>query len=133
MTAKTVVRNPLIKGWGRGPEDEWRRVGGPMGLLRTRTPFANTRGSFTASDNRHCDGPYGQLPGPFIDQIADRTWQYMVWSYATPIAGVDMAGELWIPSIKYSVTTSQHQGVCRAWLQDDAGLSFGWTPEDETE
>lgn len=132
MIGQKIVRNPLIKTWGKGPEDEWRRVGGPLGLLATRTPFANASGTASASDCVHYfNGPRGQLPAPFIDQLEERTWQYMVWSYATPIAGVDMAGHLWIPSVTYSNTTSTLQGYCRAWLLDDWGHNFGWNPEDE--
>lgn len=43
--------------------------------------------------------------------------QYMVFSYATPIAEIDLlTGKTWISSNKYSVTTSRHQNLIRrAW------------------
>ena len=38
---------------------------------------------------------------------------YVVYSYATPIAWHTEAGVWYIPAIKYSVTTSKHQNVVR--------------------
>ena len=38
---------------------------------------------------------------------------YVVYSYGTPIAYRTAAGEWTIPSAKYSVTTSKHQGTTR--------------------
>lgn len=42
-----------------------------------------------------------------------RTW---VYSYGTPIAWVTVHGTVVIPDESYSVTTSGHQGLCRAYL-----------------
>lgn len=40
---------------------------------------------------------------------------YTVLSYGTPIAWV-ADGELCIPVVSYSVTTTQHQNLCRTYL-----------------
>lgn len=50
----------------------------------------------------------GQLPGHYIDSFAHA--KYAVFSYDTPIAWLN-EDDVWItPGIKYSVTTSKHQG-----------------------
>ncbi|MGW0804750.1 hypothetical protein [Nonomuraea sp. NPDC002799] len=41
---------------------------------------------------------------------------YVVLSYATPIAWVRVDGEVIIPECRYSLITTRHQRLCRAWL-----------------
>lgn len=41
---------------------------------------------------------------------------YTVLSYATPIAYVTKDGAVRVPDARYSVTTTQHQGMCRVYL-----------------
>ena len=47
----------------------------------------------------------------------DERHQYVVWSYATPIAWVTASGRVIIPDAKYSATTTRYQNKCRAWLR----------------
>lgn len=44
------------------------------------------------------------------------TIKVTVYSYATPIAWIYHDGTVEVPDYSYSVTTSGHQGLCRAWL-----------------
>jgi len=59
----------------------------------------------------------GQLPKEHRAQLrADLNTHgrvYVVWSYATPIAWTTPDGETRVPDVKYSVTTSRHQGYAR--------------------
>jgi hypothetical protein len=41
---------------------------------------------------------------------------YVVMSYRTPIAWVTSGGDAYVPAVKYSPTTSRHQGQCRRGL-----------------
>ncbi len=41
------------------------------------------------------------------------TGVYVVFSYSTPIAWENADGTLYVPEVKYSVTTSRHQSHCR--------------------
>lgn len=66
--------------------------------------------------------PGGYLPPEwaarfYADQAAGI--DYLVRSYGTPIGWVTAAGEYVIPDVKYSVTTSRHQGYLRqAWMPE---------------
>lgn len=51
---------------------------------------------------------YGTRPG-----AEDADVLYVVFSYATPIAWFTAADGWVVPDVKYSVTTSKHQGVVR--------------------
>jgi hypothetical protein len=54
----------------------------------------------------------GQLPQEFRDQLALDRPDFIVYSYATPIAWHSDKG-WFIPEVKYSVTTSKHQNYVR--------------------
>jgi hypothetical protein len=54
---------------------------------------------------------FGRLPDEYHD--ACRTAHYWIYSYATPIAWYNENDSLVKPNIRYSVTTSKHQG--RIW------------------
>jgi hypothetical protein len=62
----------------------------------------------------------GQLPTEWAiryrTDTKDPSVVYTVLSFATPIAWVRADGAVVIPDERYSVTTSRHQGMCRAWL-----------------
>jgi hypothetical protein len=81
------------------------------------------------------NGDFGQLPIEYADRLRrsqrERTDTYMaggsrtavadapfyvVYSYDTPIAWVTLAGEVVIPDVRYSATTSQHQAAARRAL-----------------
>lgn len=73
------------------------------GALRgqTRTPGDPVWGEST-----------GRLPREWFDSLTHA--DYVVTSYATPIAW-HVPDEGWVrPAVKYSPTTSRHQGVCPA-------------------
>lgn len=69
------------------------------------------RGSATRDSYGLRVGSYGRLLPDFGDSYRRAT--YVVWSYDTPIAWV--TDGKWVkPALKYSPTTSRHQGVCPA-------------------
>jgi hypothetical protein len=78
-------------------------------IFRDRTPF-KTGGSFHGERQ---DGPVSlawghQLPERYVTLIRKEQPDYVVYSYATPIAWHHAAG--WtIPNVKYSQTTTRHQ------------------------
>lgn len=46
-----------------------------------------------------------------LNMFEGHTFRYVVYSYQTPIAGVTTDGEILIPPVRYSRTTSRHQGL----------------------
>jgi hypothetical protein len=77
----------------------------------------------------------GHLPEPYAKRLQDAQRErtaaylagkgrnavpdaplYIIYSYETPIAWVTLAGEVVIPAIKYSQTTSRHATVARRGL-----------------
>lgn len=62
----------------------------------------------------------GQLPDEWAESAIGAS--YTVYSYDTPIAWLDSEGVWQCPDVKYSVTTSAHQGKIRTALsQINAG------------
>jgi hypothetical protein len=60
--------------------------------------------------------PKGRLPDFVADQLnARKTTIYVIFSYQTPIAwcNVGINTNWFIPDVKYSVSTSNHQSVIR--------------------
>lgn len=49
----------------------------------------------------------------FKAQLARNNVRYVLYSYNTPIAWVLYSGDWIVPDVKYSVTTSMHQGVVK--------------------
>jgi hypothetical protein len=41
---------------------------------------------------------------------------FVVWSYDTPIGWVRKDGKRTVPDVRYSLTTSKHQGIVRVYL-----------------
>ena len=73
-------------------------------LVARREPFT---GSNLQGGPRGTVGSFGYLPGEWRDQfVADRP-DYVVWSYATPIAWHGHRGWV-VPPVRYSPTTSRH-------------------------
>jgi hypothetical protein len=64
---------------------------------------------------------YGQLSRELADELAGSiaadNVDYLVYSYATPIAWTKKDGTVRIPNDRYSVTTGKHQSACRVWLK----------------
>lgn len=112
------VTNPLTK---CGSYSDQRSAGGPNGLLARMVGFKRNGASMHAHRyNGQADGTNmappaggGQMPR---DLTVPATAIYVVWSYNTPIAWVDEDGTVTVPDTYYSVTTTMHQGKCRAWL-----------------
>lgn len=71
---------------------------------------------FTGSNTRaerFDEGDYvdtGRLPSEWASELRRTGARYVVFSYATPIAWVTPEGEIVVPSVKYSVSTSKVQG-----------------------
>lgn len=88
------------------------------GRIAARQPF--TAGSMHAELVRWTPS-CGQLPAELVAELAadietarehgEET--YVVFSYATPIAWTVLGDDLLVPEVRYSVTTSKHQAVCR--------------------
>ncbi len=92
-------------------------VGGPAGTLAKREPF-DSHGAMTAIP---CAPAFtGRLPAEWASRYRDGNQSpgivYTVRSYATPIAWALASGEITIPEVSYSITTTRHQNLCRAWL-----------------
>lgn len=128
-----IVKRAIIKqgsAWKGGPTV----VRGNDGLLANLIPF-DSQGAMrarrfegrprTADIVNSFTGPYGVLDG-MRDSIA--TPLYVVWSYETPIAWVSWCGSICIPDVKYSPTTTHHQGLCHMFL--DKGSV--WSDQDNT-
>lgn len=83
--------------------------------IRSGEPF-DTHGSFYA----RAGAPmlHGYLPPEWIDVVdAQRARvDYVIYSYATPIAWHVEGGGWYMPDVRYSVTTGRHQGVVRVAL-----------------
>jgi hypothetical protein len=65
----------------------------------------------------------GELPKSWQQRLYAKPVTYVVFSYGTPIGWEHADGELVIPDVSYSVTTSQHQGQVRSGF----GLNWGLT------
>jgi len=71
---------------------------------------------------REISGPNGHLANlrPFVGNTMsakiNEDGSYSVFSYNTEIACYSKDDGIYHNEIKYSVTTSKHQGYCRAWL-----------------
>ncbi|MEU6260178.1 hypothetical protein ACFUEN_29765 [Streptomyces griseorubiginosus] len=94
--------------------------------LAARQPFT-TYGAFRATNQRnYC---VGRLPQQWADRYrADADAGrivYQVYSYSTPIAWVLDDGAIVVPQVRYSLTTTRHQGLLYAL--DKAPDSF---PQD---
>jgi hypothetical protein len=92
-----------------------RKIGGPSGPLAHLQHF-DTYGALRATD---WVSYTGRLPREWDRQYGEDLRsgiRYTVLSYATPIGWVTTAGEVKIPDVSYSVTTSRHQSQVRAWM-----------------
>lgn len=92
-------------------------VGGPSCLLANREPF-ESHGAMSAVD--YAPSSTGRLPVEWVRRYdADNRNPgivYTVRSWATPIAWILATGQIVIPDVSYSITTTRHQNLCRAWL-----------------
>lgn len=108
MTAKTTTKPARIT----------LNSGDAGHYMATRQPFT-CNGNFTGEVGNAWT--YGQLPEPFRSEYkaAEDAGQvaYTVSSYYTPIGWVLTSGEVIIPEVKYSSTTSRHQGIVRLNLR----------------
>lgn len=89
--------------------------------LASREPF-DTYGAFHAVEGYHL--PFGnRLPPCWRDQYTEDGAEivYTVLSYRTPIAWVLRCGAVVIPDVKYSRTTSGHQGLLYALSESVEG------------
>jgi hypothetical protein len=91
-------------------------------LVGTPEPFNTDKA--TLRGREHCEG-WGMLPEPDANEMIDSQVRYVIYSYDTPIAyrriaewecGGQPVYEWIIPDVRYSVTTSKHQGKVRTAL-----------------
>lgn len=85
-----------------------------------RRAFTTTTGNFRGEETTV--PTIGALPSPHDVTLARSSVDYVIYSYATPIAWHTVAGAWWVPDVNYSLTTGIHQGtVC-------AALKYGGVP-----
>lgn len=81
-------------------------------MIAQRVPFQTYGALMAISRSANAVGkrlPFtGQLPSQYIES-AERA-SYVVFSYSTPIAWWSEEDGWTVPAVKYSVTTSKHQG-----------------------
>jgi len=79
-------------------------------LVAALVPFSNSSGTFRGVAGY--PGTLGELPHPWRSTFPTRGVDYTIMSYDTPIAW--RVGGVWtMPDVRYSQTTSVHQGVVR--------------------
>jgi len=92
--------------------------------LRFLTPFRTHGALRSETVNGTADAAwmfargYGRLPRDWARTLTARrdVIDYVIYSYATPIAWHDKEAGWVVPDVRYSVTTSRHQGTVRAAL-----------------
>lgn len=95
---------------------------------RTATPEIAARRDFTTSGalsgRNITHRPWGgHLPQGWVDRLTEENPTYVVESYSTPIAWWSEDHGWTFPAVRYSVTTSRHQGqVARATGVDPTPL-----------
>lgn len=90
-------------------------------LKNTTEALATTQGFnagnlWARNDTPGYFGSFGSLPEAWIKQLEADKPRYIVFSYQTPIAWLATRGGrkiMVVPDHKYSVTTSNHQGIVR--------------------
>lgn len=81
-------------------------------LISARQDF-KTGGAIRGANTSIPDLPYGhQLPEEWREPYLTSGATYVVWSYATPIAWWSEESGWTRPEVRYSPTTSHHQGQC---------------------
>lgn len=86
-------------------------------LLDSETGFT-THGALRAGFDSY---PYtGQLPADWVERMRSDAREsndvlFVLYSYSTPIAWRTSSGEVVVPDVRYSVTTSKHQSHARGW------------------
>jgi hypothetical protein len=87
--------------------------------LSNHEPFRRSGFAMTATDKPN-EVSWGYLPQEQITEFREARdagrITYVVLSYNTPIAWVLSDGSKVVPAVKYSVTTTNHQGMCRQYL-----------------
>jgi hypothetical protein len=85
-------------------------------------PFRTATGSMKGAPGGA--DTFGHLPEAYHAEVRDA--EYVVYSYATPIAWLTVTGQRVVPDIGYSPTTSQHQYLVKnAWQGTDwVGSTF---------
>jgi len=79
-------------------------------LLAERQPF-HTHGALRGEAGEHHST--GRLAGDDLSSFTRTPVDFVVYSYATPIAWHTIDGDWTMPSTRYSVTTSCHQSAIR--------------------
>jgi hypothetical protein len=82
-------------------------------LVAKRQPFSNAGGTFRGIVGN--PDTLGELPPEWRHAFPRTHVDYTILSYSTPIAWLT-EGRWIMPPVTYSPTTTQHQGVLRAWL-----------------
>lgn len=79
-----------------------------------REPF-DTHGGMSAGQTAVLGSIFaGRLPARWREVLRGERPTYVVTSYSTPIAWWSLTHGWTVPAVRYSVTTSRHQGIVRA-------------------
>jgi hypothetical protein len=105
----------LIGGWVQ-PSPSRQTQDEAAGHVFRREPFKI--GSLSGSTGTYAGWATGDLPQEYRGLVINAP--YVVRSYETPIAWISNEGEIVIPSVRYSNTTTQHQRLVATAL----GQSF---------
>lgn len=89
-----------------------RNAAGPISRRQPFTTSGALRGGAPGSWPEHGRLPAGHKAA-LVDSVAAGTVDYVVWSYGTPIAWHRTDTGWTIPDVRYSATTSRHQGEVR--------------------
>lgn len=85
-------------------------------ILSTLEPFTTPTGSLYGERSQYVTSNYGRLEEPYygwLKQAVDqRQLEYVIYSYATPIAW--RSNGVWtVPDVSYSLTTTKQQNKVR--------------------
>lgn len=98
--------------------EEWHRV-----IREAREDF--NASAMTGRRITDDDVSYGDLPEPYRSELQYARPDYIVYSYATPIAWHDSVTDKWhVPDVNYSLTTTGHQNTVSMAIDT-------WDPEDD--
>jgi hypothetical protein len=103
--------------------------------IRRRDPFVSANGTLTGGYETAPHPPLGRMaPGispAFLLSVDSAVMSgaalYVVRSYGTPIAWAGPDELLTVPGVRYTVTTTRHQSICRRADYAD-GLCHGESP-----
>jgi len=92
-------------------------------ILTANQDFSSPTGNLWGESTQYVTTNYGRLPEPWLTWIRKdqerKTLQYIIYSYATPIAW--RSNGIWtMPDVSYSISTTRHQTKVRTAIAEMA-------------